>query len=153
MVSVDISVEFDGLDRVKDDLERVQGAIEPPKLTESLGLGADIYVSAARSFAPKGETLALAASIGKVQIGPAEWEVSPFVNFPERVYLYAATQETGQVHHPVYADFMTFQGRAGWVRARSVDIPGTHYMELARGAAEEPAAQRIKEDINRNIEG
>lgn len=143
MVDVNISFEWQGLEGVREDINRIKGALEPPSLTESLGIGADIFVEEARGFAPK-LTGALSESIGKNRERDGwGWVVSPFANQQGEVFLYAATQETGQIHE----GNMKFLGRDGWVSPSMVDIPGTNYMEKAFAAGEAPAAEAIKTEI------
>lgn len=143
MVDVRLSFEWQGLEGVREDISRIQDALEPPSLTESLGVGADIFVEEARGFAPK-LTGALAASIDKNREADGwGWIVSPFANQQGEVFLYAATQETGQIHE----GNMKFLGRDGWVSPAMVDIPGTGYMQKAFAAGEAPAAEAIKEEI------
>lgn len=143
MVDVRISFEWRGLEGVREDIDHIKGALEPPSLTESLGVGADIFVDEARGFAPK-LTGALAASIDKNRESDGwGWVISPFANQQGDVFLYAATQETGQVH----TGDMKFLGRDGWVSPKMVTIPGTEYMKKAFEAGESPAAEAIKEEI------
>jgi hypothetical protein len=151
MVDIRIDIDVD-TSKVAEMVARTEAAITPPSLTESLGVGADVIVDAARQFAPK-KTGALSDSIGKTEDGVG-WEISPFANAGGNSYLYAATQETGQTHYPTSGPFMVFEGnRGGPVFAREVTIPGTHYMELARVTAAQEAVVLIKEDIDAKIEG
>jgi hypothetical protein len=143
MVDVRITFEWQGLEGVRQDIDRIQGALEPPSLTDSLGIGADIFVEEARGFAPR-LTGALAESIDKNRETDGwGWVVSPFANQQGEVYLYAATQETGQIH----TGNMRFLGRDGWVSPQMVDIPGTGYMQKAFASGETSAAEAIKEEI------
>lgn len=145
MAEVRLDFHWDGLDGVKERIDRIRDAISPPSITESLGIGADIFVDEARGFAPK-LTGALSESIGKTRDGEGMgWLVSPFANNAGDVYLYAATQEFGGHHEG--NPWMTWEGPTGPVWKREVDIPGTEYMQRAFDAGVDPATEAITTDI------
>ena len=144
MAEVRISVEFEGLDRVKEAVRRIQDAIEPPSLPESLGAGADVFVESMRAMAPR-RTGRLASSIDKHRDGDG-WTITGNT-------VYNNIQNKGGVNIPRNGPFMHFQIDGRWIMAREVHIPATHYVQRAFDAGVGPAAEAAKAEINRKIEG
>lgn len=145
MAEIRISVNFEGLDSVQSDLDRIVRAIEPPSLTESLGVGADVFVVSAFDAAPK-ETGRLAASMHKEPDGEG-WAISPG-DVP-----YANIQNVGgEIPRSGEAD-MRFMGRDGWVHLTHVTLVGSHYMDDAFALGHDMAAEAVAQEINKNIEG
>lgn len=143
MAEVRFSVTFEGLDSVKDDLDRVQRAIEPPELTASLGIGADVFVESAFDAAPK-ETGALAASMHKEPDGDG-WAISP------GDIVYANIQNIGGDNYG--NPLMKFMGRDGWITTDHVHVPGSHYMDEAFELGQDMAAEAVEQAIDTSIEG
>lgn len=143
MAEVRFSVTFEGLDSVKDDLDRVQRAIEPPELTASLGIGADVFVESAFDAAPK-ETGALAASMHKEPDGEG-WAISP------GDIVYANIQNIGGDNYG--NPLMKFMGRDGWITTDHVHVPGSHYMDEAFELGQDMAAEAVEQAIDTSIEG
>jgi hypothetical protein len=143
MAELRIDVVFEGLDSVKDDLDRIQRAIEPPQLTASLGIGADVFVQSAFDAAPK-ETGALAASMHKELDGDG-WAISP------GDIVYANIQNVGG---DIYGNpLMKFMGRDGWITTEHVHIVGSHYMDDAFELGQDMAAEAVEQAIDATIEG
>jgi hypothetical protein len=143
MAEIRISVNFEGLDSVQSDLDRIVRAIEPPSLTESLGVGADVFVTSAFDAAPK-ETGRLAASMHKEPDGEG-WAISPG-DVP-----YANIQNVGGDNYG--NPLMTFMGRDGWISTTHVHLVGSHYMDDAFALGHDMAAEAVAQEINKNIEG
>lgn len=143
MAELRIDVVFEGLDSVKDDLDRVQRAIEPPQLTASLGIGADVFVQSAFDAAPK-LTGRLASSMHKEPDGDG-WVISPG-DVP-----YANIQNVGGDNYG--NPLMTFLGRDGWISLTHVHIVGSHYMSDAFDFGQDMAAEAVEQAIDAVIEG
>lgn len=145
MATIRVDLSYQGKDRVLAAVEGVQDAISPPLLTESLGLGAREFESAAQDAAPV-ESGRLRSSILAVPVDEKTWEVGP------RGLVYAAMQHYGGDVQPVTKQFMHFIGANGPVFLKHARIPGTHYMTVGfeRGLA--PAEEAIKADIIANVE-
>jgi hypothetical protein len=143
MAEIRIDVRFEGLDSVTEALDRVQAAIEPPALTESLGVGADVFVDSAFEAAPK-LTGALAASMHKEADGDG-WVISPG-DIP-----YANIQNIGGDNYG--NPLMRFMGRDGWIQTDHVHVPGSHYMDDAFALGVGPAAEAVEQAIDKVIEG
>lgn len=143
MAEIRISVNFEGLDSVQSDLDRIVRAIEPPSLTESLGVGADVFVVSAFDAAPK-ETGRLAASMHKEPDGEG-WAISPG-DVP-----YANIQNVGGDNYG--NPLMKFMGRDGWISTTHVHLVGSHYMDDAFALGHDMAAEAVAQEINKNIEG
>ncbi len=143
MAEVRIDVNFEGLDSVKADLDRIQAAIEPPGITAALGLGADVFVDSAFEAAPK-ETGALAASMHKEPDGDG-WAISP------GDIVYANIQNVGGDNYG--NPLMKFMGRDGWITTDHVHVPGSHYMDDAFALGQDLAAEAVEQAIEREIEG
>lgn len=157
MASVRIEWAWDGLESAIERIEKIERALQPPELTETMGKGADMFVGYSKDHAPK-KSGALANSIGKTQIGASDWAISPYVDPGENdagtsVIEYAGTQESGSTHGPRYADYLVFQGDRGWVYAKEVTIPATHFMELGFLEGQQYAVGVVKQEIDKAFEG
>lgn len=160
MADVRVSWTWDGKDDVQKHLKKVEDALSPPGITESLSRGADTIVDAVREHTPV-KTGALRNSIGKKPQGDLEFDISPYVNPTENdrgysTVLYAEIQEAGgaiDAKDGYMGDgYMHFQWNGGWVRRKSVTLTGTHYMEdgFAEGAPQ--AARQVIEEVKKKIE-
>lgn len=143
MPDVVITGHIEGLGAAEAEVDRVKAALLPPLITESMGLGADIFADFAREFAPK-LTGRLAGSIDKHETSATSFAIHPGVDV-----IYAGVQEDGGIHHGNPLMVFELDGRV--VRARTVVIPGTHYMAQAFEAGREPAIETVKQSVLGNI--
>lgn len=156
MADVRVSWEWDGKDEVQRHLKKVEDALSPPGITESLSRGADTFVEAARGHAPV-KSGALRNAIDKKEVSGTEFEISPWVNPGANdrgtsTSAYAVTQEDGMEIHAKEQPYMTFFWNGQWHRRTSVNVPGTHYMEEGFTEAAPGAARQVIEDVQRKID-
>jgi hypothetical protein len=158
VAGVRITWEWDGLESVKDKIQKIESALQPPGLTETMGQGADVFVSAAKQTAPT-RSGALRSSIGKVEAegDGAGWETGPQAGTENErgtdVMRYAKVQEDGMTIN-AKKDFMTFLGYdEAWHRKASVTIPPQKYMARAFAEGKDGAVAAVKQELDKKIEG
>lgn len=146
MADVRIDVRYDGIERVQESIDRFLDAIKPPSLTESVGKGADEFVTSLQDAAPvkSGE---LRGSIDKFEVSPTKFQIGP------RGVIYAAIQNHGgTVHSSRPGGYLKISDSDFPEYVKSVRIPGTHYMDKGFDAGLEPAAEAVKADIIAKID-
>lgn len=138
MAEIRIEADWEGLGDVQDMLKRVEHVLEPPGLTEVLGVGADVFVDTAAETAPK-RSGDLARSMHKDNDGDG-WLIAPNT-------VYANIQNKGGDNYAVNGAPMVFQIDGKTIFTEHVHVPGSHYMqdafELGRGPAAEAVAQAV----------
>lgn len=154
MADLNISYEWEGLDGVKDAVQKVADAVEPPNLTASLGDGAEVFLLAIVDQAPV-DTGALVESVRKWPESPTAWATGPDTDeIP-----YAFIQEYGGTIFPKPGNTLGKDGQGllvwndggHWFSAKSVTIPALRYMETAFVAGEAEAAAAVAESVRRDI--
>jgi hypothetical protein len=154
MADIRLNVSFD-TDDVQSMLDRALNAIQPPALTESLGLGADVFVAAERETVPVGtddwdkHQGQLRDSIEKTQDGDG-WIVAP--GGESDGILYAGTQNFGATMNAKTPFGMRFMIGPVWHVRQTVTIPAQDYVQKAFDAGEDEAAAAVIESIQSNID-
>lgn len=141
MAEIRIEADWEGLGDVQDMLKRVEHVLEPPGLTEVLGLGADAFVESMKATAPV-KTGALRDSIDKHVDGEG-WLITGNT-------VYNNIQNSGGDNYG--NPLMVFQIEGRTIFAPHVHIPGTHYVELGFEAGREPAVAATEEAVQAAIE-
>jgi hypothetical protein len=164
MADARVSWEFDGLQRVKDKLEKIEQALEPEQLSPIMGKGADMFVGYSREHVGMGPSGALHNSIDKTELSDSGWAISPYVGNESNergtdAAVYASTQEFGAIHYASdisdigMVGYMRFKGYFGtWVQAEEVNIPGSHYMEKGFQDGQYPAVEVVKQEFDKKVE-
>lgn len=139
MAEIRLDLDLRGLDDVQSMLNRATQAIEPPLLTESVKLGAEIFLAAAEAAAPVGDSARgdhhpgdLRGSMHMHEDGPTAYVVAPMT-------VYANVQNRGGVNHVKPGTY--------------VRIKAQHYMQKAFTAGEDAAAEAVIEAIDARIQG
>lgn len=135
----------EGLDVLQARLAQVAAAVQPPVLTEALGVAADVFVVALRANAPVGSSDdgdthpgQLRDSIEKESGGPLTWTVGPTGD----ALNYAGTVEHGRTIEA--SGFMEFLSNGVLFKAHTVHIPAHPFIEPAALAAEVPAFEAFE---------
>lgn len=145
MADIRIDIRYDGLDRVKESVDRVLDAIQPPSLTESVAKGADEFVKTTQAAAPI-RSGKLRASIDKTETGPTSFDIGP------HGLVYAAMQNYGgDVHSTRPGGYMKIDDARGPTFLKDARIPGTHYMDKGFAAGVEPAVEAVKAAVAEKI--
>jgi hypothetical protein len=140
MAEVRIDVNIEGLRDAENEIDRVERALEPPSITESMGTGADILVSSIKQFVPV-ESGALQGTIDKREVSPFEYSIGP-----KGSLRYANIQNEGgtNVGHP----FMILPGGRP---VREITIRGSEYMTKGFEAGKEEAVAAVKAAVEAKI--
>lgn len=146
MAEIRIEATFEGLQDVKDAVNRIASALEPDSLTESVGDGAAVFVETMRTAAPM-KTGRLRDSIDKYLVGESAYVITGNT-------VYNNIQNQGGTNHPQNGPYMWLPADGQFARATtSVTIPATHYVERAFLEGIAPATEAVSESIARKIEG
>lgn len=140
MAGVRIEVNVDGL-RAHEKLDAAIRALEPPSLTESMGVGADVFVEYMKEFVPV-ESGELESVIDKRPgEGATEWVIGP-VHGSRETTPYANIQDEGGTNVGNY--YMVLETGQ---RYHTVSIPGTNYVMNAFEAGREEAIEVVKAEV------
>jgi hypothetical protein len=170
MVDARVSWEFDGLQEVKDNIAKIERALEPEELSPIMDKGAQMFVGYSREgLNDHVRSGALYESIDREQVGPLSWIISPYVGGAENdrgtpTHVYAETQESGAtlhakalpdvLSHVDYTPMMRFLGYFGhWVEVEEVTIQPVEYMRYGFEVGREPAFQVVKQGFDKAVEG
>ncbi len=143
MANVKIRITQKGLAGVLRAVKRVEDALQPPSITESVGKGADVFVEGAQARAPK-EDGQLSRSISKRPDDGYSWIVAPDT-------IYAGVQEFGATIRPKRADSLAIPGAGGPVFVKEVTIPASPYMGPTFQQDQSLAVRAVKDAIDREI--
>lgn len=145
---------IEGLDTVVARLARVAAVVEPPLLTEFLGVAAEVIAAAIRAAAPVGSADdgdkhpgLLRDSIAAYPDG-AHWAVGVV----GEAAVYAAVQEHGRQINASSDPFMEFLSNGVVYRAKTVHIPAHPFFYTAAESAEAPALAALEEALVRALE-
>jgi HK97 gp10 family phage protein len=138
---IQIKLEVHGKEGLDQLLERMKEAVKPPKLTESVEKGADVFVEGEKARAPF-DTGDLKNSIHKERgtDGDASFIIEPEVE-------YAVYQEYGAHGHPL----MTFQYHGQWYSMH--DLDPQPFVKPTFEEDVEKAAAAVIADVIKNIRG
>lgn len=144
MVTVKLTVRQKGLASVLRAVKRVEDALQPPSITESVGDGADVFVEGARARAPR-RSGRLASSIDKTPDTPTSWIIGSDL-------IYAGVQEFGATIRPATSPTLVYQGTNGITYFdKVVRIPSQPYMRPTFDLDQAEAVAAVKSDIVKNI--
>lgn len=135
----DIRITVDSV--MGDALDKVERALSPPSITESVGDGADVFVEGARRRAPH-RSGRLAASIGKTQVDPFTFEIAPDT-------IYAGIQEFGGTIHS--KPLMVFQDGPHLIHVEVVHLRPHPYMRPTFAEDTPKAVEAVRQSIESNI--
>jgi bacteriophage HK97-gp10 putative tail-component len=140
---IKITLKVKGKEELKKVLQRMEDAVSPKGLDESVQKGAEVFVEVLKEVAPK-ETGALAGSVDSVKKEEADYSIGPNK-------IYDRIQDLGGTIHG--NPFLVWEGEEGLIFARSVTIPAQHYMLRAFEEGKDAAAAAVIEDVISKLKG
>lgn len=143
MAEIHIELKVNGKQELDQVLRRMEQALSPDGLDESVKKGADVFVEVLKDVAPK-ETGRLSGSVDAVKKDNADYSIGPDV-------VYDRIQDLGGTIHG--NPFLVWEGEEGLIFAKKVTIPAQHYMLRAFEEGKGPAAAAVIEDVISKLKG